>query len=132
MLAHAVDAWNALLKDGVRVDLVSVCAWSDLADEDLSFLARHGLVVSVEDHNPKTGLGTLLQARFNDLGPPALVRKLGVTVYSSSGPPKELVRPMGRDGSARPAPSRNAKPTPAPPRPVVRRPVQIGLVGLGK
>jgi transketolase len=100
MLAHALDAWNALLKDGVRVDLVSVCAWSDLADEDLAFLARHGLVVSVEDHNPKTGLGTLLQARFNDLGLPARVRKLGVTFYSSSGPAKELVRLMGLDGPA--------------------------------
>ena len=100
VLAHALDAWNTLSKDGMRVDLVSVCAWSDLAEEDLAFLARHGLVVSVEDHNPKTGLGTLLQARFNDLGLPARVRKLGVTFYSSSGPAKELVRLMGLDGPA--------------------------------
>jgi transketolase len=100
VLAHAVDAWNALAKDGSRVDLVSVCAWSDLADEDLAFIARHGLVVTVEDHNPKTGLGTLLQARFNDLGLPARVRKMGVTFYSSSGPAKELFRLMGLDGPA--------------------------------
>ena len=75
------------------------CAWSDLADEDLAFMARHGLVVSVEDHNPKTGLGTLLQARFNDLGLPARVVKLGVTCYSSSGPAKDLYRLMGLDGA---------------------------------
>ena len=99
MLPHALDAWNALLKDGIRADLVSICAWSDLADEDLTFMARHGLVVSVEDHNPKTGLGTLLQARFNDLGLPARVVKLGVTRYASSGPAKDLYRLMGLDGT---------------------------------
>ena len=99
MLPHALDAWHALAKEGVRADLVSICAWSDLADEDLVFMARHGLVVSVEDHNPKTGLGTLLQARFNDLGLPARVVKLGVTGYASSGPAKELYRLMGLDGA---------------------------------
>ncbi len=100
VLPYGLDAWTALAKEGTRVDLVSVCAWSDLAEEDLAFIARHGLVVSVEDHNPKTGLGTLLQARFNDLGLAARVRKMGVTFYSSSGPAKELVRLMGLDGPA--------------------------------
>jgi transketolase len=100
VLAQAMDAWNALAKDGARVDLVSVCAWSDLAEDDLAFIARHGLVVTAEDHNPKTGLGTLLQSRFNDLGLAARVRKLGVTRYSSSGPAKELFRLMGLDGPA--------------------------------
>ena len=100
VLSYGLDAWTALAKEGLRVDLVSVCAWSDLAEEDLAFIARHGLVVCVEDHNPKTGLGTLLQARFNDLGLAARVRKLGVTFYSSSGPAKELVRLMGLDGPA--------------------------------
>jgi transketolase len=96
---EALDAWNLLAKEGTRVDLVSVCGWSDLSAEDLAFMARHGLVVSVEDHNPKTGLGTLLQARFNDLGLAARVRKLGVTFYSSSGPAKELKKLMGLDGA---------------------------------
>jgi transketolase len=100
VLPNALDAWNALAKEGTRIDLVSVCAWSDLADEDLASMARHGLVVSVEDHNPRTGLGTLLQARFNDLGLAARVRKMGVTFYSSSGPAKELYRLMGLDGAA--------------------------------
>jgi transketolase len=100
VLPNTLDAWSALAKDGMRVDVVSVCAWSDLAVEDLVFIARHGCVVSVEDHNPKTGLGTLLQSRFNDLGLFARVRKLGVTFYSSSGPAKELYRLMGLDGPA--------------------------------
>ncbi len=100
VLPQALDAWNALAKAGTRVDLVSVCAWSDLAEEDLAFMARHGLVVSVEDHNPKTGLGTLLQARFNDHGLPARVVKLGVTRYASSGPAKELCRLMRLDGAS--------------------------------
>ena len=100
VLPYALDAWNALAKEGTRVDLVSVAAWSDLSDSDLAHIARHGAVVTVEDHNPKTGLGTWIQARLNDLGLSARVRKMGVTFYSSSGPAKELYALMGLDGPA--------------------------------
>jgi transketolase len=100
MLPHALDAWKRLAAQGVRVDLVSVAAWSDLSDEDVRFIARHGRAVTVEDHNPKTGLGTWIQARLNDLGLPAHVRKMGVTRYASSGPAKELYALMGLDGAA--------------------------------
>jgi transketolase len=100
MLPYAMDAWTALAKDGTRVDLVSVAAWSDLSDADIAHIARHGQVVTVEDHNPNTGLGTWIQARLNDLGLSARVRKLGVTFYSSSGPAKELYALMGLDGPA--------------------------------
>jgi len=100
MLPYALDAWNLLAKDSLRVDLVSVAAWSDLSDADVRHVARHGRVVTVEDHNPKTGLGTWLQVRLSELGLAARVRKLGVTFYSSSGPAKELYRLMGLDGPA--------------------------------
>lgn len=98
VLPYALDAWNALAKESVRPALVSVCGWSDLSDESLRTIARHGKAVTVEDHNPKTGLGTWLQARFNDLGLACRVRKMGVTRYSSSGPAKDLFRLMGLDG----------------------------------
>jgi len=97
MLPYALEAWSLLARDGLRVDLVSVAAWSDLSDGDVRHVARHGRIVTVEDHNPKTGLGTWLQVRLNELGLPARVRKLGVTSYSSSGPAKELYRLMGLD-----------------------------------
>jgi transketolase len=100
MAPYALDAWNLLAREGSRVDLVSVAAWSDLSDEDVRHVARHGRVVTVEDHNPKTGLGTWLQVRLNELGLSARVRKLGVTAYSSSGPARELYRLMGLDGPA--------------------------------
>ena len=100
MLPYALDAWNLLAKEGRRVDLVSVACWSDLSDEDVAFAARHGKIVSVEDHNPKTGLGTWLQVRLSELGLPSRVRKLGVTFYSSSGPARELYRLMGLDGAS--------------------------------
>ncbi len=100
MLAYALDAWRHLATEGLRVDVVSVAAWSDLSDDDVRYAARHGRIVTLEDHNPKTGLGTWLQVRLNELGLSARVRKLGVTRYSSSGPAKELYRLMGLDGPA--------------------------------
>lgn len=98
VLPYALDAWALLAKEGIRVALFSVCGWSDLSDASLRALARHGRALTVEDHNPKTGLGTWLQSRFNDLGLGCRVRKLGVTRYSSSGPAKELFKLMGLDG----------------------------------
>ncbi len=100
MLPYALDAWNLLAKEGKAPDLVSVACWSDLSDEDVSFAARHGKIVTVEDHNPKTGLGTWLQVRLSELGIAPRVRKLGVTAYASSGPAKELYRRMGLDGAS--------------------------------
>jgi transketolase len=100
MLSYALDAWNLLAKEELRVDLVSVAAWSDLSDADVRHIARHAAVVTAEDHNPKTGLGTWLQVRFSELGLAVRVKKLGVTAYSSSGPAKELYRLMGLDGPA--------------------------------
>jgi transketolase len=100
MLPYALDAWNLLAKEAHRVDLVSVASWSDLSDEDVRFAARHGKIVTVEDHNPKTGLGTWLQVRLSELGLAPVVRKLGVTSYASSGPAKELYRRMGLDGAS--------------------------------
>jgi transketolase len=100
MLSQALDAWNILVADGVRVGVVSIAAWSDLSDAEARALAAIGPIVSVEDHNPKTGLGTVLQARLNELGLLCRVRKLGVTVYSTSGPAKELYALLGLDGPA--------------------------------
>ena len=100
MLAHALDAWRLLSAEGHRVEVVSVASWSDLSADDVGHMARHGRIVTLEDHNPKTGLGTWLQVRLNELGLSARVRKLGVTAYSSSGPAKELYRLMGLDGPA--------------------------------
>ena len=78
----------------------SVACWNALSDEDVRFAARHRRIVVVEDHNPKTGLGTWLQVRLSDLGLVPRVRKLGVTGYASSGPAKELYRMMGLDGAS--------------------------------
>lgn len=100
MLAQALDAWKILAANGLRVDVVSVAAWSDVSDDDVRHAARHGRMVTLEDHNPKTGLGTFLQVRLNELGLSARVRKLGVTAYASSGPTSELYRLMGLDGPA--------------------------------
>ncbi len=100
MLGGALEAWQVLEAEGVRVDLFSVAAWSDLGEGSLVNMARHGRIVCVEDHTPRTGLGTLLQARMNDLGLVVRIRKLGVAGYASSAPAKELYRRAGLDPKA--------------------------------
>ena len=100
MVGNALEAWKQLADEGTRVDLFSVAAWSDLGEGSLVEMARHGRIVSVEDHTPRTGLGTLLQARMNDLGLVVRIRKLGVAGYASSGPARELYQRAGLDSRA--------------------------------
>jgi transketolase len=100
MLGNALEAWKILQAEGQRVDLFVVAAWNDLGEGSLVNMARHGRIVSVEDHTPRTGLGTLLQARMNDLGLVVRIRKLGVNAYASSSPAKDLYKRAGLDAPA--------------------------------
>ncbi len=97
---NAFEAWKLLEAEGIRVELYSVAAWTDISDRSIGQMARHGRIIAVEDHNAKTGLGTCLQARLSDLGLAVRVRKMGVTAYSSSGPAKELYKRMGLDAGS--------------------------------
>jgi len=100
MLADALGAWNMLANDGHQIALVSVSDWSDMHAEDLSMLAEFGHIVTLEDHNVKTGLGTALSAAMFEAGHAARFTKLGVTQYASSGKPHDLYRMLGIDAES--------------------------------
>jgi transketolase len=97
MLHVALQAWAKLEKKDIRVTLVSVSDWSDLHEDDLKMLASHAHVVTLEDHNVKTGLGTALAAALMTAGLSVGFTKLGISNYAASGKPDELYRMLGID-----------------------------------
>ena len=97
MVHRAVQAWETLKKRGCQARIINVSCLSDLDERALTEAAGTGIVVTYEDHNVKTGLGSLVA---NFLAENSLVprfRKLGITSYGGSGLSEDLFRIQGLD-----------------------------------
>ena len=100
MLYRAVEAWEKLKADGITCLLLNVPCPIELDGEAMRQAASTGAIVTYEDHNARTGLGSLV-ANFlveNELS--AKLKKLGVTRYGRSGKPDEIFREQGLDSDS--------------------------------
>lgn len=95
MLFEAVKAYEQLKAD--KVALYSVSDWSDLHEDDLKELASFDHIITLEDHNVKTGLGTALAEAFFCRGLSCGLTKIGVPHYGASGKPADLYKLLGMD-----------------------------------
>jgi transketolase len=100
MLPYALQAWNQLNSEGARIALISVSDWCEFHDDDLKMLGDFAHVVTLEDHNVKTGLGTSLAAALFQHSLSTQFTKLGVPHYASSGKPDDLYRMLGLDAAS--------------------------------
>ena len=100
ILTNALDAWNRLASEGLRVELICVCDWSDLHPDDIAHLGEFANVLVLEDHNVKTGLGTAIGSALAEGGYATRLTKLGVAHYGSSGKPADLYKMLGLDGAS--------------------------------
>ncbi len=100
IVVNALDAWNRLASEGLRVELICVCDWSDLHPDDLAHLAGFSDVLVLEDHNVKTGLGTAIGSALAQNGCSTRLTKLGVAKYGTSGKPADLYKILGLDGAS--------------------------------
>ena len=97
MVHRAVQAWETLKKRDCQARIINVSCLSDLDERALTEAAGTGIVITYEDHNVKTGLGSLV-ANFlaeNSLAP--RFRKLGIIGYGGSGLSEDLFRMQGLD-----------------------------------
>ncbi|UCG63241.1 MAG: transketolase [Candidatus Zixiibacteriota bacterium] len=100
MLFAGLEAWKTVKDKGHAIALISVSDWSDLHPDDLKMLAGYEHVVTLEDHNVKTGLGTAIGTAMLEAGLSTRLTKLGVTCYGGSGRPAELYRMLGIDAAS--------------------------------
>ena len=95
MLPHALKGCEMLKKDGINPMLLNVSCPSDIYAEDLRLAAKTGFIVTIEDHNVKTGVGTAIGSLLAENGISVKFRKMGARFYSSSGKPEDLYRLAG-------------------------------------
>lgn len=95
MLHRAVSAWELLQQKGISVQVLNVCCPLHIPALVLKDAAAKGIIITYEDHNVKTGLGSIVANGLMENRLSCRLRKLGVTSYSSSGTPDELFKASG-------------------------------------
>jgi len=100
MMPEAMTAWQALKDKGMNIQVVAVSDWSDLHVDDIAMLGGFGQVVTLEDHNVKTGLGSQIGLALLEAGFRPKLTRIGVHQYASSGNPHDLYRLLGIDGES--------------------------------
>ncbi len=100
MLFRAVEACNALKDQGISVRVLNVSCPKDIEIEVLREAAQTGLIVTYEDHNVHTGLGTIIADNLVANNIACRLIKLGVTDYGFSGSPDVLFSANGLDSAS--------------------------------
>ena len=100
LLAPALKAWEALKSKGISARLLNVSCPKDLDEAVIGQAAQTGAVVTFEDHNVHTGLGSIVANHLATRGLRARLRKLGVAGYAMSGATGDIFRAAGLSAEA--------------------------------
>jgi len=97
MVYKAVQAWQVLKEKGFSVRILNFSCLSDLDIQAVREASQTGVIITYEDHNLNTGLGSIIanviaENRFNPR-----FHKMGVTEYGASGKSEELYKMQGLD-----------------------------------
>ncbi len=96
MLHRAIKAWELLREKGILIKIYNVSTPLELDRDALEDGVRTGVVITYEDHNVNTGLGSIVGEAIATLSlGPVRFAKLGVSTYGGSGKPDDLYRELG-------------------------------------
>ncbi len=100
MLTLALQAWKVLKAEGMAPSILHVACpktLDDCSDPVLLQCLRKGRVISYEEHNLQTGLGSRLANCIALRGVSCRLLKVGADRYGSSGTSEEVRRRLGLD-----------------------------------
>ena len=92
-----VEASDALSRRDISAEVGIVACPLRLDDAAMAYAAEAPLIVTVEDHNARTGLGASVAQWLADHGCGTQVVRLGVEGYQSSGAARDLFASAGLD-----------------------------------
>ncbi|MFC1590990.1 transketolase [Thermodesulfobacteriota bacterium] len=97
MLYRALQAWDILKQKGISVRVLNISCPKDPDLDVLAEAAQTGLIITYEDHNVATGLGTIVADSLIAIGKAPRLIKLGVADYGFSGKPDDIFKAAGLD-----------------------------------
>ena len=86
---------DLMAERGVSVEVLNFPAPAEFCEDAVCAACRTGILIAVEDHNVRTGFGTMLGAAVLESGRRCQFRRIGVTGYGASASPAELYRREG-------------------------------------
>ncbi|RLB09237.1 MAG: transketolase, partial [Deltaproteobacteria bacterium] len=95
MLWRAVKAWEILQQKAISVMVLNVSCPLEIDLELLRIAAQTGLIITYEDHNINTGLGSIVAEILLKHNIRVKLKKLGIPYYAPSGKPDELFEVSG-------------------------------------
>jgi transketolase len=99
MLHEAVKAHDLLKRKGLAVRVLNMCSVVPIDRAAIVEAATTGAIVTAEDHNAHTGLGSLVANVLAEEGARCAFRKCGARYYGASGSPADLFRAAGLDAA---------------------------------
>ncbi len=97
MVHRAVAAHELLLARGFQVGVLNLSCPLAPDEDALRCAAATGLVVTYEDHNVRTGIGSVVAGFLMERGLYPRFRRMGVTRLGGSGKPEDLYRQQALD-----------------------------------
>lgn len=88
MTWRAVAAHELLKTNGLEIGILNMTCPAQLDTDALRQAAETGLIVTYEDHNIRTGIGSLIGAWLAEERLPCKFRRMGVTRYGQSASPE--------------------------------------------
>ncbi len=93
----ALQVSDALREQGRSIAVYGISSPLAADDAALRDAAATGRVLTVEDHNVRSGMGSIVSARMMELGLSCRVSNLGVSRYGESGASPDVYAAMGLD-----------------------------------
>ncbi len=97
MLHRAVQASTILKNKGISVGVVNVSCPLCIDTEILTEAAKTGSIITYEDHNIKSGMGSVVADKIATGNFPTQIKKLGISGYGVSGKPDDAYKHAGLD-----------------------------------
>ena len=97
MVHRAVSVAKALKEKGIYIGVLNLSTPSDIDENAVAGAVKTGLIVTYEDHNVKTGLGTAIARVICENNYRCKLLCKGITHYGSSASPEVLYKEQGLD-----------------------------------
>lgn len=96
-VGRAVKAVDRLRDEGIFVQLWYVSSPLQIDEKMLCEAVKTGDIITIEDHNVNSGMGSILADKMLELGLSARLTKMGVTDYPISGSSEDVYKWAGLD-----------------------------------
>jgi len=100
MVGKAIQAHDILKNSGIKAGIYCVSAPMAIKKEYIEKAAKTGLIITYEDHNVHSGLGSVIAQLMAENNIRDKFVKIGITRYGKSDEPEALYREYGMDAES--------------------------------